>query len=66
MTTARVNQIANRRRGVTADTALRLGRCSSTTPEFWTKFQQRYELEVARGEVGVAVEREVVAFDLAG
>ena len=28
--------------------------------------QQRYELESAHQEVGVAVEREVVAFDLAG
>lgn len=66
VTTVRVNEIANERRGITADTALRLGRCFSTTPEFWMNLQQRYELEAVRWEVGVAVEREVVALDLAG
>ena len=66
VTTARVNEIANERRGVTADTALRLARCFSTTLEFWMNLQQRYELEAARREVGLAVERKVVALDLAG
>lgn len=66
VTTARVNEIANERRGITADTALRLARCFSTTPEFWMNLQQRYELEAARREVGSAVERKVVALDLAG
>ncbi len=65
VTPARVNEIANGRRGITADTALRLGRCFSTTPEFWMNLQQRYELEVARREVGVAVEREVAVLALA-
>ena len=66
VTTARVNEIANERRGVTADTALRLARCFSTTPEFWMNLQQRYELEAARRAIGTAVERKVVALDLAG
>ena len=66
VTTARVNEIANERRGITADTALRLARCFSTTPEFWMNLQQRYELEAARRAIGTAVERKVVAFDLAG
>lgn len=66
VTAARVNEIASERRGITADTALRLARCFSTTPEFWMNLQQRYELEVARREVGLAVEREVAVFDLAG
>ena len=39
VTTARVNEIANERRGSTADTALRLARCFSTTPEFWMNLQ---------------------------
>jgi antitoxin HigA-1 len=43
-----------------------LARCFSTTPEFWMNLQQRYELEAARREVGLAVEREVAVFDLAG
>lgn len=66
VTPARVNEIASERRGITADTALRLGRCFSTTAEFWMNLQQRYELEAARREIGVAVERDVVALDLAG
>ena len=66
VTTARINEIANERRGITADTALQLGRCFSSTTEFWMNLQQRHELEAARWEVGVAVEREVVALDLAG
>ena len=66
VTTAHVNEIANERRGITADTALRLARCFSTTPEFWMNLQQRYELEAARRAVDSVVERKVVALDLAG
>ena len=66
VTTARVNEIANERRGITADTALRLARCFSTTPEFRMNLQQRYELEAARRAIGAVVERKVVALDLAG
>jgi addiction module HigA family antidote len=66
VTTARVNEIANERRGITADTALRLTRCFSTTPVFWMNLRQRYELKAARGAVGTTVERKVVAFELAG
>lgn len=66
VTTARVNDIANERRGITADTALRLPRCFSTRPEFWMNLQQQYELEAARRAIGTAVERKVVAFDSAG
>ena len=60
VTAARVNEIVNEQRGITADTALRLGHCFSTTPEFWMNLQQRYELETARREVGMRVRREVV------
>lgn len=64
VTTVRVNEIANKRRGITVDTALRLRRCFSTTPEFWMNLQQRYELEVTRREIGVAVERGVAVLVL--
>lgn len=65
VTAARVNEIATERRGITADTALRLARCFSTTPEFWMNLQQRYELEVARRDVGAEVERKVTAISRA-
>jgi addiction module HigA family antidote len=61
VTVACVNEIANERRGITADTALRLARGFSTTPEFWMNLQQRYELEAAHRAVG-----SVVELDLAG
>lgn len=43
----RVNEIALRRRGVSADMALRLGRFFGTTAEFWLNLQSGYEKELA-------------------
>jgi addiction module HigA family antidote len=45
---ARLNEIVRGRRGITADTALRLARYLGTTPEFWMKLQVHYELRLAR------------------
>lgn len=39
-----VNELCNDRRGVTADTALMLGRVFGNTPEFWLNTQHRMEL----------------------
>ena len=44
----RVSEIVNERRGITADTALRLARYFRMTPEFWMNLQSHYDLEVAR------------------
>ena len=44
----RVGEIVNERRGITADTALRLGRYFHMTPEFWINLQSHYDLECAR------------------
>jgi len=44
----RVGDIVRGRRGVTADTALRLARYFGTTPQFWMHMQARYELDLAR------------------
>jgi antitoxin HigA-1 len=46
----RVNMIANGRRGITPDTALRLGRLFNTTPDFWLNLQQAWDLYAARQE----------------
>ncbi len=43
----RVNAIVNRRRSITADTALRFGRALGTTPDYWLNLQRMYDLEVA-------------------
>ena len=55
----RISEIVNERRGISADTALRLGRYFSTTAEYWINLQKLYELEVAMREVGAEVVRRV-------
>ena len=40
----RVNEIVNGKRGITASTALRLGKFFNMTPEFWLNFQLRWDL----------------------
>lgn len=52
VTPARVNDIANEKRGITADTALRLGRYFGTTADVWINLQKRFELETARNDLG--------------
>ena len=44
----RINEIVLRRRGISADSALRLARYFNTTPQFWLNLQSRYELDTAR------------------
>jgi addiction module HigA family antidote len=44
----RVGEIVNERRGITADTALRLGRYFHMSAEFWMGLQSDYDLELAR------------------
>ena len=56
----RINDIVNEKRGVTADTALRLSRYFGTTAKFWLNLQASYELEVAEDQLGKAVMREVL------
>jgi len=43
----RISAILNGTRGITADTALRLGRFFGQTPEFWMNLQRTYDLVVA-------------------
>ena len=56
----RINDIVNEKRGITADTALRLSRYFATTAKFWLNLQASYELEVAEDQLGQAVVREVL------
>jgi antitoxin HigA-1 len=55
----RIADIAARRRGITADTALRLGRFFGTTPQFWMNLQAAYELECAERESRKVIDRDV-------
>jgi addiction module HigA family antidote len=56
----RINDIVREKRGITADTALRLSRYFGTTPRFWMNMQASWELEVAEDRLGNAVAREVL------
>jgi antitoxin HigA-1 len=56
----RINDIVNERRGITADTALRLARYFGTTSRLWMNMQASWELEVAEDQLGKAVKREVL------
>jgi len=55
----RINEIVLEKRGITADTALRLARFFGTTPDFWLGLQKDYELDVAKDILGDRLEREV-------
>ena len=44
----RISEIVRGRRGITADTAVRLAHYFNTTPEFWIGLQADHEIEVAR------------------
>src|SRR5206468_13024439 len=46
----RINEIVLEKRGITADTALRLARFFGTTAELWTGLQADYDLRLARYE----------------
>lgn len=47
VTPARINEIVRCRRGITAETALRLARYFGTDAQSWMNLQDRYELAVA-------------------
>lgn len=55
----RINEIVLGTRSVTADTALRLSRYFSTSPQFWLGLQAEYDLDVALDSLGNRLEREV-------
>lgn len=52
VTAARINEIVRERRGITADTALRLARFFGTDAQSWLNLQMRYELLMAQDAIG--------------
>ena len=57
---ARINDLVDERRGMTADMALRLSRYFGTTAKFWLNLQVSYELEVTEDRLGDTVFREIL------
>jgi addiction module HigA family antidote len=55
----RISEIVNGKRAITADTALRLGKYFSVSPEIWLDLQSDYELRVARRDVWPKAELRV-------
>lgn len=51
----RVNEIVHGQRRITADTALRLGRCFGNSAEYWVNLQSYYDLEVEADALGDAL-----------
>jgi antitoxin HigA-1 len=55
----RISEIVRERRGITADTALRLARYFNMTPEFWMRLQMDYDLESASVTQHAAIRMEI-------
>ena len=62
---ARLNEIVRGKRGITADTALRLARYFGTSPEFWLNLQSLYDLRIAERKARARIEREVTPLKVA-
>jgi len=59
VTPRRINEIVNKKRAITADTALRLAQFFGNSAEFWMNLQNRYDLETARDTLSEKIEDEV-------
>lgn len=57
--TNRITQILKRKRGITADTALCLGRWFGTGAELWLNLQKAYKLRLAEELVGEEIKKTI-------
>lgn len=55
----RISDIVRGRRSITADTALRLAEWLGTSPEFWMRLQEKYDIELTRMESGDKIRAQV-------
>jgi antitoxin HigA-1 len=53
----RIERIANEQTGISADTALRLGKALNTTARLWLNLQIDYDIQVARRDLGRLLDR---------
>ena len=60
----RINEIVHGKRGISADTALRLARYFGTSDRFWLNLQSRYDLEVERDHLGSVLD-EITPLEVA-
>jgi len=55
----RITEILRQKRGITADTALRLARYFGTTADYWMNLQKAYELRLAEQTIGTTINKTV-------
>lgn len=53
----RIERITSEQTGITADTALRLGKALGTTAELWLNLQNDYDIQIAKRNLGNALDR---------
>lgn len=56
----RISQIINQKRGISAETALRLSRYFGNSAQFWMNLQTQYELSLVEKQKGAQINAEVV------
>jgi addiction module HigA family antidote len=61
----RINDIILRKRGISADTALRLAKYFDMSVEFWTGIQSEYEIAVAKNKIEARLDREIQPYKAA-
>jgi antitoxin HigA-1 len=62
----RITQIIHGRRGITGDTALRLGHWFGTSAQFWLNLQSAYDIRVAQEKAGREIAKLPVRGDASG
>ena len=55
----RINEIVSGKRRITADTALRLAKYFSMSPQFWLGLQMDYDLDVAEDQLAGRLDQEI-------
>lgn len=55
----RINEIIHGKRGISADTALRLAQYFNMSPQFWLGLQMEYELDVEEDRLKNRLSREI-------
>jgi len=55
----RISEIVNGKRSITADTALRLGKYFSVSPDIWLNLQADYDMRIARRTIWPSIEPRV-------
>ena len=59
VTAPRIAEIVTGKRGITADTALRLAKCLNTSAEYWLTLQMQYDLAAVQKTIGERLEQEI-------